>query len=122
MERTVLVIDDDDTARDVVRALLEEGGFDVHTSPSPIGATRLVRDHGVCAVVCDLNMPAMRGDALARLFRSSRVLRDVRLVLISGSSPDELEAAAAAHVADAVLSKAELGERLVRVVSQLVQR
>lgn len=119
---TVLVIDDDETARTVIRAILVDAGYEVHTSPSPIGATRLVKDHGVSAVVCDLNMPAMRGDALARLFRQSRALKDVRLVLVSGVSGPELLAIESEGIADAVLGKDVLQDRLVPVLSRLVKR
>jgi two-component system OmpR family response regulator len=118
----VLVIDDDETARLVVRDTLQQAGFTVHTSATPIGATRLVREHGVSVVVCDLNMPAMRGDALARLFRGSKALQHVRLVLISGAGQDQLDAIARDGVVDAALSKDALAQALVPTLHRLVRR
>jgi CheY-like chemotaxis protein len=118
----VLVIDDDETARLVVRDLLQASGFSVHTAATPIGATRLVRDHGVTVVVCDLNMPAMRGDALARLFRGSKALQHVHLVRISGAGQDALDAIARDGVVDAALSKDALAQALVPALNRLARR
>ena len=118
----VLVIDDDETARLVVRDILVSSGFTVHTSATPIGATKLVREHGASIVVCDLNMPAMRGDALAKLFRGSRALQHVRLVLISGAGQEQLDAIAREGVVDAALSQDELAPGLVTTLRRLARR
>lgn len=121
MER-VLVIDDDETARTVVGSLLEEGGFEVHVIASPIGASRAIREHEIDAVVCDLNMPAMKGDAFARLFRQSRAFKDVRLVLISGASREELDALRHDGTVDAVLHKSDLAASLVPLLRRIIRR
>lgn len=118
----VLVIDDDETARTVVGALLEEAGYKVHAIASPIGASRTIREHDVDAVICDLNMPAMKGDAFARLFRQSRAFKDVRLVLISGASREELAALQHDGTVDAVLHKSELAENLAPLLRRIIRR
>lgn len=119
-EPRILVIDDDDVAAAMVRAVLVSAGFHVVVSSTPIGATRLVRDHAIDALVCDVNMPAMSGDALARLFRSSRVLMHVRLVLISGTDPSQLAEIERSGVADGVVGKDDIATRLAPLLRRLL--
>jgi len=122
MHDHILVIDDDETARTVIGAILREAGFKTHVIASPIGATRAVREHSIDAVVCDLNMPAMRGDALARLFRQNKAMRSVPLVLVSGAGRDELDQLATAGMVDTVVHKADLGTQLVTQLRKLLAR
>ncbi len=116
----ILVIDDDETARTVIGAMLARAGFRTHSIASPIGATRTIRYHEIDAVVCDLNMPAMRGDAFARLFRQSKSLRAVRLILISGAPREELDALIAEGTVDGVVHKADLDTLLVPQLRKLL--
>lgn len=118
----ILVIDDDDVARAVVEATLTSAGFESHGIASPIGATRAVREFSIDAVVCDLNMPAMRGDALVRLFRQSKSLRSVPVVLISGAPREELEALVSEGVVDEVVHKSDLGVLLVQQLRRVLSR
>ena len=112
-QRQVLVIDDDPAAAAVVASLLSGAGFNVHTLSSPIGATRTIRQHNIEVVVCDLEMPAMRGDAFARMFRQSKMLKDLRLVVISAAAPAELERLRAEGTVDGVVHKGQLHRELV---------
>lgn len=118
--KKILVIDDDDTAREVVRALVAEAGYPVVCLATPIGATRLIREIGISAVVCDLNMPAMRGDSLARLFKESKALQHVRIVLISGAPRDELEMILSTNAVDAVVHKSDLQRELIAKLRKLL--
>lgn len=122
MTRKVLVIDDDDVARTVIGAQLERAGFGVHTMASPIGATRAIRDHAIDVVLCDLNMPAMRGDAFARLFRQSSALRDVPLVVISGAPRSELAGLMDEGTVDAVIHKSDVERALVSLLSNVARK
>jgi CheY-like chemotaxis protein len=115
----VLVIDDDPTSTAVISAVLEAAGYRVTALSSPIGATRAARDNEIRVVVCDLNMPAMRGDAFARMFRSSPVLRSLRLVIVSAAPPAELERLMTEGTVDGVVHKGELDRALVPLLKRL---
>jgi CheY-like chemotaxis protein len=118
----VLFIDDDPVARLTVESVLEHAGMQVHSIPSPIGATRAIRENRIEVVVCDLNMPCMRGDAFARLFRTIRSHGHLPLVLLSGASESELDALRADENLSAVVQKGELDTRLVGVIRRLARR
>ncbi|MCZ7681872.1 MAG: response regulator [Sandaracinaceae bacterium] len=115
----VLVIDDDVVAQKVIAGILARSGFEVHTLDSPIGATRTIREQRIDIVACDLDMPAMRGDAFARMFRKSTVLSGLRLVLISAASKEELARLASEGTVDAVVHKGDLERELVPVLRRL---
>ncbi len=118
--QTILVIDDDGTAREVTSALLMAAGFTCHAIASPIGATRAMRELRIEAVVCDLNMPAMQGDALAKLFRQSRSLREIPVVVISSAPHEELEPLLASGNVDAIVHKGDLHTGLVQQLRKLL--
>lgn len=117
----VLLIDDDVTAQTVVASVLQAAGFEVHTLSSPIGATRTIRDHQIGFVICDLNMPAMRGDAFARMFRKSSVLNKLRLIVISAAPRAELDRLMDEGTVDGVVHKGDLDRILVPLIRRLGQ-
>lgn len=116
----VLLIDDDEASIAAIRSLLVAAHMQVFTLDSPIGATQLIVREQVECVVCDLDMPAMRGDAFARFFRKTRLFDNVRLILLSAASLDELRAVEASGVADIVVHKSEARARLVSLVQRAV--
>ena len=69
-EQTILVVDDDDSARRLVARLLEEAGYAVLEAPHPHRALELVREHAasIRLLVTDVRMPKMGGIELARRF------------------------------------------------------
>jgi CheY-like chemotaxis protein len=116
----VLVIDDSDTARQQIVALLQDDGFQVFELVSAIGSTREVVRHDIHAVVVDLNMPAMRGDSLVRLFRSNPRFAKLRLVLVSAEPPEVISKLAADVEVDAFVSKVDVPKQLGLVIKRLL--
>lgn len=117
----VLVIDDSDIARASMVRSLSQAGLDVLDLPSPIGATRSIVRHNVRLVVIDINMPSMRGDKLAALFRNNDRLKELKLVLVSGTEPERLSDLAVEVGADGVVSKSAGTDALVHMVRQLIE-
>jgi two-component system response regulator len=118
----VLLIDDDPVAQEVIAGVLKSGGYLVSTLDSPIGATRTIRDAKIELVLCDLNMPAMRGDAFARMFRKSSLLQKVKLIVTSAAPDGELERLLDEGVVDGVIHKRDLAQRLLPLVRKLLGR
>ena len=112
----VLVIDDDELARESVIDLLNEAGFTASGLASPIGATKELLEKEIEVVILDVMMPSIRGDKFATLLRQNPRLRSLGVVLISGASAEELHDFAEQIDAAAVIEKAELDHRLVSAV------
>jgi CheY-like chemotaxis protein len=114
----VLVIDDDDIARELMVSTLEDAGYVVVSLPSAIGATRTIYKKGIQAVVLDVMMPDINGDKLAKLLRQNARGRNLAIVLVSSRPGDELQLLAASADADAVVGKAEIRTRLTPALAQ----
>jgi PAS domain S-box-containing protein len=86
---TVLVVDDDDTIRDLSREMLEQAGFEVVTASDGREAVDLFRDGNVRfdAVLLDMTMPRMNGE---QTFNALQELRsDVPVIVSSGYSAQD---------------------------------
>jgi PleD family two-component response regulator len=114
----VLVIDDDNIARTLIVELLAPRCRVVELS-SPIGATRTASAESVEVVVLDVQMPNLRGDMVAKLFRNNPRLRHVGVILVSGCAQEELSSLGAACGADAMLSKDSLRTELLPTVARV---
>lgn len=101
----VLVIDDDDVARDVIVDVLEHDGHTVTSLPSPIGATKHIVDQHVNVVVLDLMMPSMRGDKLATLLGRNPKLKNLGVVLVTSARLEDVSALTDAMGSIAIVSK-----------------
>ena len=80
---TVLVVDDQDFVRDVIRISLEDAGYTVREAASPLDAIAQVRDDAaIDLLVTDLVMPEM--DAFELAERISREVPGLRVLYTSG--------------------------------------
>ena len=84
MRQTVLVVDDQDVVRDVIKLSLESAGYRVLEAATPSEAIQLARDAGaeVDLLVTDVVMPEM--DAFELAGRITGELPDVRVLYTSG--------------------------------------
>jgi DNA-binding response OmpR family regulator len=110
----VLVADDSRSFAEILRAVLEDAGFDVVTAYSGLAAVAAVENNDVCAVVLDVLMPGMSGDAVAQRLR--QIDPDLPVLLMTGA--DEAFAMAAGVP---VLRKPFPHEELVAAVRRLVK-
>jgi CheY-like chemotaxis protein len=118
----VLVIDDDDIARELIVSILQSAGFSVFDLPSPIGATRSIVDNEVTVVVLDLLMPVLSGDKLTKMLRSNPRLSNLVIVLVSSSDLNDLRRLAVKVNANAVVPKSQLRKELVPAIKDAIRR
>ena len=118
----VLVVDDDDVAREALVTILRSGGHDVLDLPSPIGVSRSIQEQGIEVVVIDIFLPGMKGDRLAKVLRGNPRFERVGVVLVSGDSAVDLQRLATEVGADAVTPKARAKTTLCRTVELAARR
>ncbi|AUX40221.1 transcriptional regulator [Sorangium cellulosum] len=116
----VLVIDDDDIAREAMCAVLVKAGFYVFELATPIGATSVIKRDGITAVALDINMPTINGDKLAKLLRDNAQLSNLGIVLVSGCDVEQLSALGAKVGADGIVSKSKLHVALAPAIERAV--
>ena len=87
---TILLVDDEDPVRNVVRRMLERWGFAVLCASDGREAVEMFRAHAavVVCVLLDLAMPRMDGEETFQELR--RIRPDIRVVLASGYSDQEV--------------------------------
>lgn len=90
VSRTVLVVDDAETNRLVVREYLEEAGYEVLCAVNGADAVEVVRRGACDAVLMDIRMPVLRGDtAISRIRKLSGPERNVPIFAVTGdATPD----------------------------------
>lgn len=86
----VLVVDDNEVCRAVVRETLEEDGFDVIELGSPVGMSSVVNREKPDVVLMDVEMPNIEGDKAVEILLKHR-LHECKILLYSGRSAVELE-------------------------------
>lgn len=85
----VLVVDDDDAVRTVVRWQLDDAGFRVVEADDGASALRRIRDDAPTLVVLDLSLPRLGGLDVLRSVRSGRAGRsDTPIIVLSGRSAE----------------------------------
>ena len=117
----VLVVDDDDIARELLASTLKQAGHTVFELSSALGAPRAVFEHAIEAVVIDVTLPDLNGDKLTRVLRQNSRGRSLAIVLTSSRPVNELYALATAVDADAVVPKSEVRRRLDLAVAHAVR-
>ncbi|HEY3175260.1 MAG TPA: response regulator [Candidatus Polarisedimenticolia bacterium] len=88
---TVMVVDDSETDRRVLRDLLEGAGYGVVTAGSGEEALRLAALRRPAASIIDGRLPGIDGLALIHRFKSDAALRRMRCMLISAAMGDRVE-------------------------------
>lgn len=95
----VLVVDDDEGVRAVMKKQLAHAGFDVVTAPTAReGLDVMRRDHSIRLVLLDMLMPAMDGWGFRQAQMAEPAIADVPAVVLTGAPlpslvHDQLQAA-----------------------------
>lgn len=113
--RSVLVVDDEDDLRHVLRDILGAEGYDVTTAANGMEALRLVRERHFDVVTMDLRMPGLSGQQTLAELR--RIARDVVPIVISGYVTPEDKNLAHALGVHAVVCKPFDIDRLLAVMA-----
>ena len=120
-EGTILVVDDEDTIREVAAMMLEEIGFSTLTAVDGVQAIEVFRQHQeqIRAVLLDMTMPKMDGKACFRELR--RIDPHVRVVLSSGYSEEDATARFSGKKLAGFVQKPYSPEQLKAVMVQVCQ-
>lgn len=82
----VLIVDDSQAMRKVIRKVLELSGFDlgeVFEASNGREALDVLSQHWVDLVLCDIHMPEMDGIELLREMKAQEVLKGVPVIMIT---------------------------------------
>lgn len=80
---TVLVIDDDEYARDIMQRFLTEAGYDAVVSPSGIEGLQLAEDLMPDMIILDVLMPELDGWSVLQNLKGSAKLADIPVIMMT---------------------------------------
>lgn len=119
MAATVLVVDDDDLDRFIVRLVLDAAGYHVLEAPSAEAALEMMGIAGhPDALVVDYVMPGMDGAEFCREVRKHAALRHVPIVMRTGLEDPRIDALALEAGANRLLAKSGDPSPLLAALAQ----
>jgi signal transduction histidine kinase/CheY-like chemotaxis protein len=80
---TVLVIDDDPTARELMRRYLDKEGFTVVLATNGAEGLQLARETNPIAITLDVMMPGMDGWAVLSALKAEPALREIPVIMLT---------------------------------------
>jgi len=118
---SILVIDDDDQVRDMLRQMLERAGYQVLDARDGSEGLRLFKAHGADVVITDIVMPEKEGiETIRDLMREDA---DVKIIAMSGGGrigPDAYLEVAQQIGAQRTLVKPVERSEILRCVAELL--
>jgi CheY-like chemotaxis protein len=118
----VLVVEDDPTARTLLRRMLESEGWTVAEAANGREALEYLAQHQASLILLDLMMPEIDGFTFLAALRADSQLRNVPVVVVSAKEISGQEAAQLAGRVQHILRKGAYDrEQLLTQVRQLVQ-
>jgi len=82
----ILIVEDSATQREMLRHLLQEHGYTVHSAVNGNEALALARVHKPTMVITDIVMPELDGYGLCKALRGDESLRDIPVILLTSLS------------------------------------
>lgn len=117
---TLLIVDDDQSARHELRSVFEGAGHRTITADDAPSALRLLHRESCDLVVLDVTLPEVDGLALCRLLRAQPAMQQLPVIFFSADDSENKKVEAfAAGADDYIVKPSTPGELLSRVNSHL---
>ena len=119
MAKTILVIDDSASLRQVVKMALNGAGYDVIEAGDGQAALALLDGRQVNMAVCDVNMPIMNGIEFVKAAKALPGYKFMPILMLTTESQDEMKEKGKAAGAKAWMVKPFSPTQLVNAVAKL---
>jgi two-component system, cell cycle response regulator len=118
----ILVADDDEDIRFLVRVVLERGGYRVIAAPDGESALRLVEEQAPDLVLLDVSMPVMGGHELCQAITAGSSSPPPVIFLSAHATPEDRVRGLEVGAIDYIVKPFDRGELLARVSSAMRTR
>jgi CheY-like chemotaxis protein len=115
---SVLVVDDDDGLRELLRLHLSAAGYEVQAAEDAIAAGYLVLRSPPDLIICDVNMPHLDGFEFIAAVKGDKSLPDIPVIFLT--SMEEGDHRGRSLGAVGYVTKPVRGDKLLALVAQHV--
>jgi DNA-binding response OmpR family regulator len=120
--KKILVVEDDNNLRELIKARLEQGGYQVETAGDGFAAIMQARKLKPDLIILDLMIPKMDGYTVCRTIKSTADLSGIPIIMLTArTSPDDMRHGMDMG-ADAYLTKPFKGEQVLGKIQELLAR
>ncbi len=120
-KKTILIVDDSKTIRNLVAFILQSEGIPVVTAENGLeGLEKLYSNNDIALVLTDINMPKMDGFTFIANVREQSVYRDIPIVILSTEGAESDIQKGINLGANLYLVKPAQPERMVRNIKMLL--
>lgn len=120
MYKYILVVDDSESLREVVKICLEGAGYQVTQAGNGEEAMAVIDTEEFDLIICDVNMPVMNGIEFLKAVKAHPEFKFIPFVMLTTEDQTELIETGKQLGAKAWAVKPFNPEQMVSIVSQLV--
>jgi len=123
MAFNVLIVDDSQAMRKMIRKVIELSGFDVgemYEASNGREALDVLTDHWVDLVLCDVHMPEMDGIEFLRRVKAEEILKGVPVIMVTTEGREDVLEEARRLGAKGYVKKPFSPERLKETMTKVI--
>ena len=118
--RTVLIVEDSEDNRFMLRRLLEMSGYSVIEARNGVEAVNLAEKEEPSLILMDLSLPIIDGLAATRLIRQFPTLKETPIIAVSAHDTADFQAHALEAGCDRYVTKPIDFNQLDRLISEVL--
>ena len=117
---TILLVEDNEMNRDMLRRRLEKRGFTVVTAEDGAQALHAAKDHSPDLILLDMSLPLVDGWTAAAELKADDATRDIPVIALTAHAMDgDRQKAISAGCDDYDTKPVDLKRLLVKIAAQL---
>ena len=120
MTKTIMTVDDSVSMRMMVALSLKEAGFNVVDAVDGVDALSKLKDHDICMILADVNMPEMDGIEFLIKIRALPEHKDTPVVMLTTESDDSIKEKGRQAGATGWIVKPFQPESLIQLVKEVL--
>jgi len=118
--RTVLIVEDTEDNRFMLKRLLEMSGYSVIEARNGVEAVTLAQTEEPALILMDLSLPIIDGLAATRLIRQNPSLKETPIIAVSAHDTADFQAHALEAGCDCYVTKPIDFNQLERLISEVL--
>jgi len=120
MTKTILIVDDSESIREVIIFVLEKEGFNVLTGCDGIDAQKHLNGQEINLIITDLHMPNMDGVEFIKVVRATEKYRTTPILFLTTESQTSKKMEAKNAGATGWIIKPFLVDKLISTINKVI--